>query len=200
MKHFILFFFFIFSFMSSYCQTATFIYQYHNEVAKGGTFTFTDPAEEFTFSSPASAGYLGAANNPYYQLTKNTGPLPNGTWEIYELKNASKSIFRLRPTDDVNIPVDKDGKQIRDGFLIHGVGSGETPDQASTGCIILDPKYRDKLKSAFNKYGIIKLKVTNMVTGDGNTAFLSKGKKIGTSQIHGKSTNTSLKVNRKSNK
>lgn len=67
---------------------------------------------------------MGTGNNRYYQLTKDTGPLPNGTWEIYELKNVEKSIFRLRPTDDAIMPINKDGKPFRDGFLIHGLKEG----------------------------------------------------------------------------
>jgi hypothetical protein len=162
--------------LSAYCQTAKFTYQYHNQIAKGGTFTFTDPAGNLTFSAPADAGYLGGSDNPYFQLTKNVGPLPSGTWEIYKLKDTANSIFRLRPTSDVNV-FDKSGKQIRDGFLIHGKGVGKSADQSSTGCIILEPSYRSKLKSAFNKYGVIKLIVTNIVTGDDNTTAFSAPKK-----------------------
>lgn len=147
-------------------QTANFTYQYHNETAKGGKFKFTAPDSNLTFEASASAGYLGAANNPYFQLTKNVGPLPNGTWEIYAIKNENKAIFRLRPTNDVVMPIDSNGKPFRDGFLIHGVGENQSADQASAGCIILDPTNRKKLLDAFKKYGVIKLTVTNIVTGD----------------------------------
>lgn len=160
--------YFITLFFSTACfaQSATFTYQYHNEIAKAGRFTLTTPDAQYSFEVEASAGYLGAANNPYFQLTKDLGPLPSGTWEIYAFKDQAKSILRLRPTDDVNMPNDSTGKPIRDGFLIHGVLENETPEEASTGCIIVAPKYRKKLGDAFKKYGVIKLSVTNIVTGD----------------------------------
>lgn len=127
---------------------------------------FTDPDNSLSFEANASAGYLGAANNPYFQLTKNFGPLPNGTWEIYTVKNESKAILRLRPTSEVIMPTDSTGRPFRDGFLIHGVGENQTADKASTGCIILDPTNRKKLLAAFHKYGVMKLTVTNIVIGD----------------------------------
>lgn len=147
----------------SQCE-ASFVYQYHNEVAKGGTFKLV--CGEYNIDATASSGFLGAANNPYYQLMKNAGPIPSGTWEIYAIKNEQKAILRLRPTDDVVIPTDSNGKPYRDGFLIHGLGETETPDQASTGCIILDPPSRKKLLNAFKVNGTIKLKITNIVTGN----------------------------------
>ena len=97
---------------------------------------------------------------------KNAGPIPNGTWEIYAVKNEEKAILRLRPTDDVIIPTDNGGKPYRDGFLIHGVGQNEAPDQASTGCIILDPTFRKILLNAFKANGTITIKISNIVTGD----------------------------------
>jgi hypothetical protein len=140
--------------------TAKFSYQYHSDQAKAGTFVFDAPDDQFDFEAPASAGYLDAANDPYRQATKNTGPIPNGTWKIYAIKNKDKFILRLKPTDDVVITT-------RDGFLIHGVGPNRSPDQSSHGCIIIeDGKYRKKLMEAFQKYGEITLIVTNIVTGD----------------------------------
>ncbi len=150
----------------AFSQTANFTYQYHNEITRGGKFKFIAPDRSLIFEASASAGYLGAANNPYFQMTKNVGPLPNGTWEIYAVKNDSKAILRLRPTDDVVMPTDSNGKPFRDGFLIHGVNENQTADQASAGCIILDPTNRKILLVAFKKYGVIKLTVANIVTGD----------------------------------
>lgn len=150
----------------AFSQTANFTYQYHNEIAKGGKFKFTAPDSSLSFEANASAGYLGAANNPYFQMTKNVGPLPNGTWLICAIKNDSKAILRLSPTEDVVMPIDSNGRPFRDGFLIHGVNENQTADQASTGCIILDPTNRKKLLIAFKKYGVIKLTVSNFITGD----------------------------------
>jgi hypothetical protein len=143
----------------SQAQQARFTYQYHNEVAKGGQFSFFCLDTNLVFEAPASAGYLEANNNPYMQATVKSGPIPSGTWEIYKVKNETKSILRLRPTDDVAITY-------RDGFLIHGKGDKKSAEESSTGCIILEPKYRAKLVTALKKYGKIQLIVTATTTGD----------------------------------
>jgi len=156
----ITFFLLLFAALAGQAQDCTFSYQYHSNEIKAGTFTFTDPANTLSFDVPASAGYLVAANNPYFQSTKATGPIPNGTWEIYAVKNEAKSILRLRPTADVVTSG-------RDGFLIHGVGEDSTPEQSSLGCIIItDRSARAKLVKAFKKYGVIKVRVKNIVTSD----------------------------------
>lgn len=143
---------------------AYFSYQYHNDAAKGGTFKLA--CDSFKIDKPASSGFLQTSNNPYFQLMKNWGPLPNGTWEIYEVKSDSAAILRIRPTENVLMPKDSKGMPYRDGFLIHGVNTGQTPDDASHGCIILDRTSRNILLKAFKKHGIILLEVKNMVTGD----------------------------------
>ena len=156
--------FFIGSFFfvkTSLGQTGKFTYQYHNSVIKVGKFTFESPDTSLTFEIEASAGYLVGANNPYYQATKNIGPIPNGTWEIYAIKSEAKFTLRLRPKDDVIITE-------RDGFLIHGVGTDKTPEESSHGCIIIsDRESRKKLVQAFKKYGVIKISVTNIITSGG---------------------------------
>jgi hypothetical protein len=150
----------IFSTTTSFSQEARFTYQFHNSNAKGGRLVFDAPDSALSFKADASAGYLVAANNPYFQATtKNMGPIPNGSWTIYEIKNESKCILRLKPGDDVTITE-------RDGFLIHGTGKDSTPEQSSKGCIILSRPYREKLLKAFKKYGDIKIHVTNFVTSD----------------------------------
>jgi Protein of unknown function (DUF2778) len=144
-----------------FCQTATFSYQYHSKIIKSGKFSFTCPDEQLSFEAQASAGYLGAANDPYRQHTKDTGPIPNGTWEIYEVSDVKLLKLRLRPTADVVTSE-------RTGFLIHGIGKDKTIEQSSHGCIIIaDRTLRKKLVDAFQKYGTIKLTVKNIITGDG---------------------------------
>lgn len=140
-------------------QEGNFTYQFHSNEAKGGSFTFTAPDTNLAFKTDASAGYLVASNNPYYQATKNAGPIPNGTWIIYEIKDESKFILRLKPSEDVVTTH-------RSGFLIHGTGQDKSAEESSLGCIILDRESRKKLVAAFKKYGEIKIKVTNIVTGD----------------------------------
>ncbi len=55
------------------------------------------------------------------------GPLPNGTWYIYKLKDERKYILRLQPSEDVLI-------DNRDGFLIHGAGNEQSAEASSKGC------------------------------------------------------------------
>jgi len=158
------FFFFLLSFFLQYLvhsQNAKFGYQFHNSEIKGGKFTYVDPQDSLSFEAEASAGFLVGANNPFLQATKNVGPIPNGTWEIFGIKSEDKFTLWLRATDDVVITT-------RDGFLIHGTGVDKTPERSSLGCIIIsDREARKKLVKALKKYGLIKLKVTNIVTGDG---------------------------------
>jgi hypothetical protein len=146
------------------CNLATFTYQYHNEAIRSGAFKFecSDDAS-LNIDKAASAGYLGAANNPYMQATKNWGPIPSGDWEIYAIKNEKLAILRLRSTVLIpNAPADFK----RDGFLIHGFSQNGTPESSSHGCIIIEKVERDKLMKAFKKYGIIKLKVNHITTGN----------------------------------
>jgi hypothetical protein len=152
----------IFIASNTYCQSASFTYEYKEDVGKAGRFTLKDSNGKEIFSAPASAGYLGAANNPYFQLTKNAGPIPNGVWEIYTMKNIAQFVFRLRPIDVMALD-GPDGKPYRDGFLIHGIGKDSSPDQSSHGCIILAPEYRKILYEYFKASGSIKVTVTNIV-------------------------------------
>ena len=150
---------FILSAVCATAQTAEFKYQYENQNARRGTFKFTCDDPSLCFEADASAGYLAGANNPYVQQTANLGPIPNGNWSIYEVKNADLKTFRLKPVSDVAITQ-------RSGFLIHGIGNEGTPESSSLGCIILAKAYREKLLAAFRRYGPIALKVTNFTTSD----------------------------------
>lgn len=147
---------FVLTFSNCFSQSAVFTYEYHNDQSKGGKFTFEDANGEYSFTASASAGHLEAANNPYTQSFRDIGPIPSGTWKISGIKNQSKVILRLTPTDDVVT-------NGRSGFLIHGYGEGQDAAEASTGCIILENSYRQKLMAAFQKYGEIKLTVRNRV-------------------------------------
>lgn len=145
---------------TGFAQTAIFKYQYENQQARAGHFSFICPQDPtLSFEADASAGYLGGSNNPYLQATANIGPIPNGTWTITAIKSESKAILRLSPGDDVAIT-------FRNGFLIHGLGDGLSPAESSTGCIILSKDYRLKLLKAFKAYGTVTISVTNFTTSD----------------------------------
>lgn len=156
MKHFIIMATAVLFFIKAHSQTAVFIYEYHNDQSKGGKFTFQDPNNTYSFEASASAGHLDASNNPYVQSFRDLGPIPSGTWKIQGIKNESKAILRLAPTDDVVT-------NGRSGFLIHGYGEGQDAAEASTGCIILESAYRQKLMAALSKYGQFTLIVKNRV-------------------------------------
>ncbi len=143
-------------FQCGFSQTATFVYEYHNDQSKSGKFTFLDPNGDYSFEAPASAGHLEASNNPYTQSFRDLGPIPSGTWQISSIKNENKAILKLLPTSDVVT-------NGRSGFLIHGYGEGQDAADASTGCIILENPHRQKLMVALLKYGEIQLTVTNKV-------------------------------------
>lgn len=144
----------------SFGQTGEFKYQYENQQARAGYFSFNCPQDStLNFKAEATAGYLGSANNPYMQSTINVGPIPNGTWTISAIKNKDKIILRLTPEEDVSITY-------RSGFLIHGKSDNKTALESSTGCIIIDKAYRKILMKAFQYYGPIKISVTNFTTSD----------------------------------
>jgi hypothetical protein len=146
---------------------ASFTVDYHNDAGKGGKFRFTDPKGAYSFEATALSGHNKAADNPATQQFNKTpdrevkhgkplkgfGTIPSGTWYISSIKNRGKAILRLTPSPDVANPNN------RDGFLIHGYET--TPENASTGCIILDKVYRDKLMKAFLRDGRVVLKIQN---------------------------------------
>jgi hypothetical protein len=132
---------------------ASFTVDYHNDASKGGFFKFIDPKGQFSFETQASSGHTAAANNPNSQQFKNMGLIPSGTWYISSIKNKEKMILRLTPSTNVVNPNN------RDGFLIHGYKTD--PEDASTGCIILEQVYREKLMKAFLRDGKVELKIQN---------------------------------------
>jgi hypothetical protein len=148
---------------------ANFMIEYHNEINKTGKFKFDDPKGVYSFEATALSGHLKAANDPQTQQFKKSpdeetkhgkpmkgyGAIPSGTWYITKVENAAIFKLRLTPSADVVNP------NHRDGFLIHGFET--TPEDASTGCIILDRIYREKLMKAFLRDGKIKLNIQNKI-------------------------------------
>ena len=86
-------------------------------------------------------GYAGAVacrNNPAMEHVRNCGPLPRGTYTMeYIGFYKGPDTIRLHPAP---------GNEMygRSGFLIHG-DSLKNPGTASSGCIILEPKIRERL-------------------------------------------------------
>jgi hypothetical protein len=141
-------------FVSAFAQEkrAVFTYEHAGAAGKSGHFSFYDENDKQLFSTSASAGYKDDAQNPYSQGLKNKGPIPGGTWYITAIKDNGKTILRLEPGDDVLV-------KHRDGFLIHGFGEGNSPEEASKGCIILSKSYREILRDAFISGGNKKIKI-----------------------------------------
>ena len=123
-------------------QRAVFTYEFAGSAGKSGVFSFYDENDKQLFSVKASAGYNDDAQNPYSQGLKNKGPIPNGKWYIYKIKNHESSVLRLEPGDE-------EVTYGRDGFLIHGFASGSSPEESSRGCIILGPNERKILRDWF---------------------------------------------------
>ena len=89
-----------------------------------------------------SSGLQGLANNPTFSSLKDGGALPIGTYGLTHDERGTNQ-FKLAP---VAVPAIGD----RDSFLIHGFKKGQTPLDASTGCLILDANQRESLKSHFD--------------------------------------------------
>ncbi|WP_414148387.1 tlde1 domain-containing protein [Erwinia sp. BNK-24-b] len=85
------------------------------------------------------AGAPGYKDDVKFECIKNKGPLPRGkyriTGPIATHPTAGRYVLRLIPYKGNNMCG-------RDGFLIHG-GNGK--GTASNGCIVLQPKYREKI-------------------------------------------------------
>jgi hypothetical protein len=86
------------------------------------------------------SGYAGkgvAKNNPAFQQIKETGPLPQGTYEIGVPHNTDTHgpyVMNLTPKPENNMFG-------REAFLLHG-DSIKKPGEASLGCPVLGPELR----------------------------------------------------------
>ncbi|WP_380180946.1 tlde1 domain-containing protein [Kalamiella sp. sgz302252] len=97
------------------------------------------------------AGAPGYKDNPEYECLKEQGPLPRGKYRIvgvpFTHKKAGLFTLRLEP--------DKNNSMCgRSGFLIHG-DSKTKPGTASNGCIVLDPKFRERIWQSGDKELIV---------------------------------------------
>jgi hypothetical protein len=89
-------------------------------------------------------GYSGAVpdgkNKPDQECKKDTGPIPRGWYKIGPAES--------KPTV-VSLPLTADDPKYcnppRDGFLFHG---DNTTGTASTGCIVVDRKTREKIRDS----------------------------------------------------
>ena len=70
----------------------------------------------------------------------NDGPIPRGIWKIGPIGNSGKFVMRM-----VLSPVTYKGT--RSAFLIHGPHADDNKD-SSSGCIILERKYRDEIAAS----------------------------------------------------
>ncbi len=110
-----------------------------------GTFTVNDFTGTLVNIGDASSGFAGTANSSEFQTAKDIGALPEGKYRIV-LENDEKNTFRLHPMPGTDM-------HGRNGMLIHGYGSGQTRQEASTGCIILDKNQRIKLREYLDECG-----------------------------------------------
>ena len=88
-------------------------------------------------------GYSGIGvgrNNPDLQATPNTGPIPQGTYQVgrqFHSSHTGPGAIRLTP----NVGTQTFGRR---DFEIHG-DSTLHPGQASNGCIVIAPAVRRRL-------------------------------------------------------
>ena len=117
-----------------------------------GTFTVKDFTGTTINIGDASSGFAGTAVSSEYQTAKDIGALPEGKYRIV-LENDEKNTFRLHPMPGTEM-------HGRDGMLIHGYAAGQSRQEASRGCIILDRNQRNKLREFYNECGELNLTVT----------------------------------------
>ncbi|MDH5727630.1 MAG: DUF2778 domain-containing protein [Gammaproteobacteria bacterium] len=95
--------------------------------------------------------YSGAGigkDNPEMEQVRNVGPIPKGMWRIGSPRNSAQSgpyVLDLTPIGHT--------AHGRTDFLIHG-DKKDNPGNASTGCIILNRKYREQIVKS-NDYTLI---------------------------------------------
>lgn len=86
------------------------------------------------------SGAPGARNNSFMQYVHNTGPIPQGRYEIGDpVDTVTHGPFVLPLT-----PYPGNVMFGRSGFLIHG-DSVINPGSASMGCIIMDREVREAI-------------------------------------------------------
>lgn len=97
------------------------------------------------------AGAPGYKNDTQYECIANKGPLPRGKYRIvgqpFKHPTAGKFTLRLQPYASNNMCG-------RAGFLIHG-DSDKHPGEASNGCIVLDPRLRQRIWESMEKELIV---------------------------------------------
>lgn len=132
----------VFTDSSGQCR-ASFVYTGSGNACGQGRFDAVDYlGNGAIISERASSGNTWAANSSSYVSFKDIGAIPPGIYRI-NLKDASKNIFSLAV---VSVP----DMYSRDGFLIHGYNTGQTREEASKGCIILDANQRQRLRTVID--------------------------------------------------
>jgi len=146
MKKIILLLFIIASSLTSQAQSscrAEFSYAPSGNRCGSGYFKVYDVLGAAKKIGYVSSGFMGTANDGKFVSIKNIGAIPQGTYSL-SIKSSSKNIFRLNP-------ISIKGSYGRNGFLIHGYKKGQSKEEASRGCIILDYNQRKALRKAFDE-------------------------------------------------
>ncbi|MCG6262700.1 DUF2778 domain-containing protein [Vibrio vulnificus] len=89
-----------------------------------------------------ATGYSGKAeykNRPKMQHMKNLGPIPRGEYKIHEPRSSDRTGPYVLPLSPIG-----HGAYNRTNFQIHG-DSIKNPGTASSGCIIMPRKIREKI-------------------------------------------------------
>lgn len=110
----------------------------------------------FWNSAYVETGYSGAnpdgKNDPAKECERNVGPIPRGWYTIGTETSAPTPVALPLSADDPTYC-----KPARSGFMVHGDNSTGT---ASTGCIILSRRTREKIRdSGDDRLRVVKVSV-----------------------------------------
>lgn len=115
--------------------------------------------QEVTRNPGVYAGAGEGRNNPTMQHLRNTGPIPQGMWNVSQVEQTlqgrpHRNVLHLEPTP---------GTQTfdRDRFRMHGDYAATDPrhGNASAGCPIVPPDTRSALANMLRQGGAVRLEV-----------------------------------------
>lgn len=108
------------------------------------------PANTHGYSGNNNTIPIVGRNNPAAQSIPNTGPIPQGTYNVSSCNNSKG------PNTAVLTPAPGTATHGRSGFLIHGNNS---QNNASQGCIVVPPQARQTICNQVNNGQAVQVKV-----------------------------------------
>lgn len=109
-----------------------------------GQLQHVDGNGDVTDAGSGYSGHGAGINNPAMQNVPNTGPIPQGTYDIQPQQDNTTGAGTNLPGSMRLTPQDGTDTSGRDGFLIHGDNS-RGDQSASHGCVILNRNTRNQI-------------------------------------------------------